>query len=184
MANQGPHYAKGKYVCEILNQALSKAGTGTPQFVIQFKVLGTPSVEEPGSYDPDPFQYERTMYRSITEKTIDYLIEDLRNLGVSIQSLKQLDPSSAGFFDLRGKVVDLWCNHEPGQSGGMREKWGVARAVSEFKVEPLEAAKMRELDNLFGKQLKAAFKPNGGQQSRPQPAAVAATEISDDDVPF
>lgn len=183
MASLGPHYQKGRYVCEILNQALGVAKTGTPQLAIQFKVLGTPDPKDPGSYEIDPYQYERTMYKAITEKTIDYVIEDLKNLGVAVQSLRQLDPSTSGFIDLRGKVTHFLCNHEAGQNGGpMREKWGVARASSEFKVEPLEPAKMRELDNLFGKQLKEAFKAPAA--SRPPQSAVAAMEVTDDDVPF
>lgn len=179
-----PHYAKGRYVCEILNQGLGKAGTGNPQLVLQFKVLGTPDPKDPGAYIVDAHQYERTYYKTITEKTIDYLIEDLKALGVTIQSLRQLDPSTQGFVDLRGKVADFFCNHEPPQDGnGMREKWGVARMASEFKVEPLESTKMRELDALFGKQLKVAFGASAPPAQRPQ-AAVAAMEITDDDVPF
>lgn len=184
MAGAGPHYAKGRYVCEILNQALGKAGTGTPQLAIQFKVLGTPDPKDSTSYTIDAHQYERTMFKSITEKTIQYVIEDLKTLGVSIQSLRQLDPSTPGFVDLRGKVTDFFCNHEAGQDGGMREKWGVARAASEFKVEALDPAKMRELDNLFGKHLKEAFKPVA-QARPPQPVAVSAgATITDDDIPF
>ncbi len=93
-----------------------------------------------------------------------------------------MDPSTQGFVDLKGKVADFFCNHEPPQDGnGMREKWGVARVGAEFKVEPLESAKMRELDALFGKQLKAAF---GAAPVQRQQAAVAALEVTDDDVPF
>lgn len=184
MANS-PHYAKGRYVCEILNQALGAAKTGTPQLAIQFKVLGVPDPADPTAYIPDPHQYERTMYKAITEKTIQYVIEDLKNLGISIQSLRQLDPSTPNFLDLRGRVADFFCNHEASQNGdGMREKWGVARAAAEFKVESLEPSKMRELDNLFGKQLKEAFKPE--PQAKPKAAAMATAtlEMTDDDIPF
>ncbi len=185
MANV-PHYAKGKYVGKILNQALGKAKTGTPQLVIQIRVLGTPDPQDPGSYKADPHQYERTIYRAITEKTIQYVIEDLKSLGVAIQSLKQLDPSTPGFIDMRGMDADFYCNHEPGQDGGVREKWGVAMQASEFSVEALEPAKMRELDNLFGKQLKEAFRAGSAPRTQPQPAVAIANSVgvTDDDIPF
>lgn len=184
MAN-APHYPKGRYVGKILNQALGKAGTGNPQLVIQIKVLGKPDPLDPGSYIPDPHQYERTVYRTITEKTVPYIIEDLKALGVSIQSWKQLDPSTPGFVDLRGNDADFFCNHEASQDGGVREKWGIAMHASEFKVETLEPAKMRELDNLFGKQLKEAFKPGAAPKTQAQPAIATMEEgVSDDDIPF
>jgi hypothetical protein len=188
MAN-APHYAKGRYVGKILNQALSKASTGTPQLVIRFKVMGVPDPKDPTAYIPDPQQYERTLYRALTEGTMQYVIEDLKTLGFTGESFRLLDPSTPNFYDMTGMDVDFYCNHETGQDGGMREKWGLARAPSEFKVETLEPAKMRELDNLFGKQLKEAFKPaaqpKAKAQTKPQPAAeMAAVGATDDDIPF
>lgn len=178
------HYAKGRYVGKILNQAIGKASTGNPQFVIQIKVLGTPDPTDPCSYVPDAHQYERTIYRTLTEKTMPYFIEDLKTLNVSIQSFKQLDPNTPGFVDLRGMDADFFCNHESGQDGTPREKWGVAMQAGEFKVEALEPAKMRELDNLFGKQLKDAFKASPKKSAPQATEEMVTTGVTDDDVPF
>jgi hypothetical protein len=176
------HYAEGKYVCEILKQGIGETKTGKPQFVLNFKVLGTPDPADPEHYIVVNPQYTRTYYRVITDKTIDFLKEDLQALGFNKGSFKFLDPSTPDFQDFTGAVVDMYCKHGENQDKQPKEDWGLARAAREFQVKPLEAKKMRDLDNLFGKHLKDLKAPA-------KPAAPAATDsgsvvAGDDDTPF
>jgi len=178
-------YSVGRYACKITEQAMGEAKTGTPQFVLRFKVMGQVDPEDPSKYIPAEQQYERTHYRAITEKTVPYLMEDLKTLGFQGTSFRDLDPQTPGFHDFRGYDVDMWCAHEPDQSGSNREKWGVARTGGALEVKPLEPKKLRDLDNLFGKHLKGlkSQAPNPTQQPKPQEQTVGAG-ITDDDVPF
>lgn len=184
MANK-PFYESGRYACKVTDQAMGEASTGNPQFVLRFKVMGLVDPSDPTRFIPAQQQYERTFYRTITEKTIEYFVEDLKTLGFSGDSFKKLDPNTDGFHDFRGADVDMWCAHEDDTSGGSREKWSVARQAGSFEVKPLESKKLRELDNLFGKHLKG-LKSEAPRQVEPQPAAVMASAegITDDDIPF
>lgn len=173
----GVYYKPGRYACKVAGQAFKQASTGTTQFALQVTVLGAVDPNDPGGYLTGYSQYERTIYRALTDKTIEYFIGDLKTLGVTVSSFKDLDPNTPGFVNLTGTDVDCTCEHEAGLDGVMREKWAIARAASDFKAEPLSPQKARELDNLFGKQLKAALKP------KPQ-AQTTAMGIDDRDVPF
>lgn len=177
-----PYYAVGRYACKVTAQALGETSTGNPQFVLRFQVLGLVDPADPGKYIAAGQQFERTHYRAITEKTIKYFLDDLKILGFDGSSFKDLDPATEGFHDFRGMDIDMWCAHENGQDGGQREKWGVARQGGSLEVKPLEPKKLRDLDNLFGKQLKG-LKP--GPSARPVPInAPSDMGISDEDVPL
>jgi hypothetical protein len=175
-----PFYNEGRYRCEMTNQGLGEASTGNAQIVWRFKVLET---ENGGQL---PAQYDRTIYRTITENTMPYVIEDLKTLGFEHDSFKYLDPNQPGFQDFKGVIFTAFCKHEEDtKNGGSREKWGIANQ-GEFEVKPIESSKLRALDNLFGKQLKG-FKKQGtpGLVSSPRASASAApAAVDDDDVPF
>lgn len=178
-----PFYEVGRYACKVIDQALGEAGTGNPQFVLRFQVQGLVDPADPAAFIPARGQYERTHYRTITDKTISYFTDDLKTLGFAGSSFKDLDPKTDGFHDFRGQDVDMWCAHEDDPKGGKREKWSVARVSGALEVKPLEPKKLRDLDNLFGKQLKS-IKPEAAVAQRPAPVGVAAGGITDDDIPF
>lgn len=171
-----PFYAAGVYVGEVTAQALSKASTGTIQFVLRFKVLGVPT--DDGSFFPDAHKYERTIYMAITEKTIPYVSEALEKLGYGAGSFGPLDPSHPNHESFVGNQIDVYCKHETDKSGEMREKWQISRGASALTVVPLEPKEVRELDALFGKSLKGKSIVN-----KPVPIQES-TVITDDDIPF
>lgn len=173
-----PFYAPGRYVCEMTDQALGKASTGTAQIVWRFRVLETETGDQLAA------QYERTIYRSVTDKTMPYVLEDLRTLGFNRDSFAEIDPSTPGYQSFKGVQFTAFCTHEEDQrNGGWRERWGIANSGA-FEVTPLEKGKVRELDALFGKQLKTL--KTGAAPPRQEPVAQPVTSegISDDDVPF
>ncbi len=172
-------YQPGRYRCEVTQQGMTKAGTGTAQFVVVVRVLDI--YTGPNSIEPMDRNYERTIYRAITEKTMPYLQKELDALGFTGGSLRLLDPKNGEFQDFRGMQVDCICKHEPGKDGELRERWSIAWAydATEIQGEELAASDYRALDALFGKANgKPAAKPT------PKPAPVAPADVDDGDVPF
>jgi hypothetical protein len=183
-------YQPGRYRGQIVAQALGQAKTGTPQFVLRFKVLEFENGESA------PAQYERTIFRSLTVNTMPYVIEDLKTLGYTRDNFNCLDPNDPNHHSFVGQDVVVFCQYEDGQDGNEREKWGIASGGGgKLEVEPLGSGKLRELNNLFGKQLrselghaKSQAKPTAAP-NRPTPSAVASeppphAPVDDDDVPF
>jgi Fe-S-cluster formation regulator IscX/YfhJ len=194
----GPFYKPGRYEGQITGQRFATAGTGSKQFVITFKVLSYIDPSNPDQLLAVPAQYERSIYRTLVDSTIEYFFEDMRSLGIDgLASFGDVDPLNPGFIDLKDKVCDFTCTHEQNQkTGEMREKWYVARVNSGSAKPPIESLAsndVRNLDRLFGKHLK---KPAGAAPRQaptaatpPRPIGVpypppAGEGITDDDVPF
>lgn len=180
-------YAPGRYRCEVTQQAMTKASTGTPQLVLKVQVLE----EYVGAEDTEPCaqQYERTIFRSITAGTMTYFEKELAALGFQGGSLRQLDPNNDDFTDFKGTQVDCLCKHEPDykDKSVIREKWSICWPDGEMASKPIEgeelkASDYRALDALFGKATKAAPKA-AAPKPTPQPQA-AEIGIGDDDIPF
>jgi hypothetical protein len=181
MANK-PFYEVGKHEVQVTGQGFVKAGSGNVQFVLKFKVLGKIDPEDPSKMFAVPAQYERSMYRALTEKTIEYFVSDMAKLGVEVSSFADLDPNTEGFTNLTGKTYDMMCTHEAGTDGGMRERWSVVQAFASKPIESIASNEVKALDRLFGKHLKKS--PTPVQRTPPQPAAEYAAGITDDDIPF
>lgn len=167
MAKYGPQYEVGRYYGRVTRQAMGEAKTGNPQFVLSFVILGKVNLADPEGELLSCPQGERSIYRTITEGTIQFVIEDLQALGYTKPSFKYLDPATPGFVDFAGKELEFFCSHETdNRDGNLREKWGIARAKRE--IAPLDAKKARNLDALYGKQLKSL-----AADATPSTAAVA-----------
>ncbi len=184
-----PFYEQGRYEGEVTDQGFVKARTGNVQFIIRFTVKGRIDPANPDNMFPVPAQYERTVYRALTEKTVEYFVGDMAGLGIEIASFTDLDPKNErGFVSLKGKIADFICSHETGMDGGLREKWGLGRPATAGKpVESIASAEVKSLDRLFGKHLKKA---PATQVPTPRLQPVSATadsgglEIGDEDIPF
>lgn len=150
MAN-APHYPKGRYLAEVIEQALGKAQTGTAQFVLKVRILEclTPRAETD--------QYERTLYLALTDKTMEYVVPKLQGIGYTRDSLKYLDPSEPNHHSFAGQQIEVFCNHENNRDGVPQEKWDIARQGSKpLEVTPVDKSALRSLDLLFGKAAKQA----------------------------
>lgn len=184
-----PYYEPGAYIGEIVQQGLTKASTGNTQFVLRFKVVGKPDPHDAENLIPCA-EYERTIYMTITDKTAEFVVNNLHALGYRAESFGPLDPSHPNHQSFSGQQIEVYCQHEQGQSGDMREKWGISRKPAAIEIKPLEAKEVRQLDMLFGKALKAGAPAATRQQQRYVPTteqtAVLSdgTEITDDDIPF
>ena len=178
MANNKTFYKEGTYLGEVTDQAISKSSTGTFQFVLRFKVLAQKS-EDGQFYDLDK-QYERTMYRAITDKTVEYVVKEVQAMGYEGNGWAGLDPSTPGYHSFAGKEIEVVCKHDE-YDNNISEKWEFPRGATSkaLEVKHLDSSEKRQLDAMFGKALKGSAKPT----PRPAPAQAAAV-ITDDDVPF
>lgn len=173
-------YDQGLHAAEITGQALGESSKGTPQFILKVKIMGNGT---PSQYTAHAQQYERTVYMTLTEKTMKFVAEKLASIGFTGKGLSYLDPNKQGYHNFVGQEVALWCKHEPAfdNPSEMREKWDIARqdgASRPIDAKPADSKKMRDLDNLFAAATKGTVKP-----AAPKPAGAAA-EITDQDLPF
>jgi hypothetical protein len=105
------------------------------------------------------------MFRTITEKTIDWIVRDLRALGYNGYTLSGVDPDQPTFHNFAGTKFYAECRHETFE-GRTREKWGLAGA-GEFEPTPLQQGEIYRLDALFNSAFRKA--PVSAQaQAQPQ----------------
>jgi hypothetical protein len=162
-------YDRGIYKCRIIAQGFGEAQTGTPEFWIQFRVL-----ERTEPFNDSLDQLVRTIHLYITEKTFDRVMEDLRLLGYTGDSLEGVDPCQEGYCDFVGKEFEFFCIHEPDQNGELRERWS-ARQVG----RPLDRDKLKELNRLFSKSKTVSMKSKAAAPT----TSSNGDGVSEDDMP-
>lgn len=167
----------GEYLARVTGWGMTKARTGTPQFMMKFEPVGKINPNEPdGALLPCP-NYERTIFRAITKNTADWVADDLEWLGYDKPSFRFLDPDVEGAHNFMDQEIRVRCDHEE-YEGVTREKWSFARQGS-IEHTPLESSDVRQLDSLFGKKLK--------ERSKASPAPIAANADQpppNDEIPF
>lgn len=196
-------YAEGTYWGRVTHQQLGESKEKkTPQFVLTFSVLGKINPNEPDGELLSCPAGTRSVFRYFTDKTIDFVVEDVRALcaaqGITnaLPSWKFLDPSTAGYFDFTGAELAFFCKHEEYQ-GEYKEKWSLARGGGKPDVAPLDDRGIRQLDSLFGKKLRDTQADAAPKKKTPPPAdegpmpwdeteekKSVATLTPDQDIPF
>ena len=183
----GIYYEHGRYRSRIIEQGMSASKNGKPQFWVKHVPIGA---YEPSSDVCHTIEgkYDRTIFWTFTDKTINFIIRDLERLGFQGSSFSRLDPESPQFVDFRGQEVDTYCSHET-YEGKEREKWGLAKPENGggAKPKPLDSKATKSLDALYGKKLKEKFgngsiKPPANDPVPQQPAMASAADS--DDIPF
>jgi hypothetical protein len=176
--NSGPFYGVGRYMCEITDQGLTAAKTGTLQIALKFKVLRCTQPEG------ETTQYERTTFLAVTENTLPYLVPKLEAIGYTRDGLKYLNLDDPQCHDLRGTGVEMFCKHENDQDGKLRERWDIASSQSKpLELNAPDAKALRAMDQLYGRAKKNAGLVSKPASARPAPAA-ASQEVTLDDIPF
>lgn len=151
---RGPYYDPGRYWGKVTNQQLGQTSTGKPQIVISFTVLGKVNPADPeGELLPCGANYERSVFRVITDKTAEWASQDLAKLGFTGERFSDVNLSSTTACDMRGNEAAFYCVHDE-HEGKVREKWQVASDGGGLEVKPLDAKESRQLDAMFGKFLK------------------------------
>ncbi len=190
-----PYYEPGRYWGRITHQKLGKSSNDNPQLMISFVVLGKINVKDPdGELLPVTQQWERTVFRVITDKTIDWVMQDLDKLGWTGDDWATFDEQHPSCCSIVGTEATFSCNIEPHhKTKEPREVWSVSQDNVGLTVVPLEASDLRKLNAMFGKNLKGRQKPEPQQQlaraaTTPPPigseAAAAEAAAADDGVPF
>jgi hypothetical protein len=171
-----PSFEPGHYRCRVTRWALTKAKTGTPQFALSFVPLGKLNAQNPEDDHleacPD---FERTIFRPITEKTAQWLLADLKTLfEYPYEQLTPLDPESPAAIDLTDREFTAILVYEE-YDGRTRERWSFATGQANLG-EPLTPPEVRKLDVLFGsaKPRRRSKKEDGRPAAAAEPPAVPA----------
>ena len=166
-------FEPGRYLGRVTRWGLVKAKTETPQFALTFTPLGRINPQNPdGDILPCP-DLDRTIFRSITKATAQWLVHDLKTMfEYPHDRFGPLDPEAADAYDFRDREFQATLTYEE-YEGKTREKWNFATS-GQLTGDPLTATDVRKLDTLFG-----AGKPKrNGRKPRsttPAPESVPPT---------
>jgi hypothetical protein len=161
----------GKYRGRIRDYGIyqSPVGQQLPTIYVSFDLIGR---YEPTTDRLAPCESTtRTYEKAITDRTIGWVIADLRSIGYDRPALNQFDPEAEGAADLFGREIDLDCKHEI-YEGSVRERWSIFR---ELKRKKLATEALNQLDALFGAHLKKAF----AEASKDEAAVSEPTDADD-----
>ena len=181
-------YTKGIYAVEFISQGFNEAQTGTTQFFVQFKVIhkigsdGAVGVPEQGG--------EETFFRAITDKTVEFFIDDLKKLNVAVAGLdiQRLDPTNpdpvlVGELASNGKRYGRMYAGEETYNGKTKVKWGTAGGM--FTPKAASSLAVGKLNALFGRAVRNLGGPIAPPPPPPPPATTLTNQsVIEDDVPF
>lgn len=165
----------GRYACRSNRVELGEAKTGTAQIVIAFTPLGRIDPADPEGQLISCPDWERTIFRSITDKTIDWVLKDLAVLHYTHETFDYLSTDHPQYDPLRGIDFQATCEHQM-YEGKQQERWQIAHAGGSVVVKLLDPKDIRKLNALFGKQLKEAKARANGQKSTPYSEPVGKAE--------
>ncbi len=168
---RGPFYQMGRYYGRITHQKIGETKKGDPQLILQFVVIGkvNPTDVDGTTMLPVEAEFERTIFRTINDNTIDWLMQDLDTLGWYGQHWRDFDEGSSAFVSIVGTEHVFRCDHDE-YEGTIREKWSVAG--DGLVVKPLADDKAKQLEALFGRHLQVRKKPVADTPVAPKPAPV------------
>lgn len=174
----------GRYWGKITRQELGVSKEAkNPQFGLKFVVMGKINLIDPaGDLLPCP-SVERTVFRSISEKAVEYLVEDLEylcgKLGVELDlsGWEMLDPGTEGHLSFVGIETEFYCKHDT-YKGKTGEKWSLSKG---FDSEKPSDDQVGQLNRMFGKFLKKPAKAPGSRAVASTPAPAAEEPAAQDE---
>lgn len=156
---------EGIYKAHLQKVSLGETKTGKPQIVYEFI---TESILDSSGEFLDCPNVTRTLFRVLTENTIDFAVEELRRLGYDREGFDDIDPESPNAFDFEGIEITVEMKLEEYEDRD-RERWQFTSKRVGKKLEQLGVSK---LNAMFGNKLKASRTDNG---TRAPAARVAST---------
>jgi len=178
-------YEPGVYWIEIVDHRIVESRKKIPQMMIAFRVLSRVNTSDPEGSAFTCDQYERSMWKSITDKTIDWLKQDVQylleqgGLDDSFDRMDRLDSQTPGCLQFIGIKCQARCNSNTFE-GKTTDKWGLGyepEGGKKLDINLLDNAGVRKLDALFGKQLKSNSAPKSAPPPADQNQQNPATEI-------
>ena len=175
-------FSQGVYTGVVKEAVLTESSTGTPTVAVKFTVTHFGD----GEKEAVPRELDRTAYHYITEKSVEFTAKALRSLGYEGDNFRGLEEPGC----LVGVDGLFYCKHEV-YNGEEKEKWSIASGGGESEIKPLDQAKARKLDALFGKALASAPKrvgtppaPSRASVPKSTPPETGDWQPTDDSVPF
>lgn len=168
------HYEPGDYKARIVRQGFAESkNKNTPFFYLEIE-----PTESTGANALPEKIYRRTIDLYVTDKTIERVVETLRELGWNGTKLAELEPGSPNHFSLVDQEIDVYCKIEEGYDRFYLSRKSGAPASGPAEQKGVAA----KLDKLFGKQLMSALP---GKKAAPKPPAEPVAAVDDDDsIPF
>lgn len=181
-------YKQGKYRARLAKHDLTKNNKDNPQVVLVCDLVGF--YDENGEMeacDPGP----RTIWRVLTENTIERVSQEMRALGFNSNSWADLSETQGGetFQDLAGVEFDVSMKLET-YEGKDKERWELSMFGGVAMGKDLERKSVREIDAKFAKFLKAlkpkglGTAPAGKPSAEPVGAGVNGEAADDGTIPF
>jgi hypothetical protein len=186
--SRGPQYEVGRYWGKITHQRVSETSTKKAQLVLTFAVLGKVNLSDPDGDLLACQDGERSVYRAITDATMEYIVADMDAIGWFGNKWSQFDENDRECVSVIGKELAFFCKHEDRNvkdeetgkwvaSGELREVWSIA--MQSAPVKSLDEKGMKSLDSMFGKALKGR-KPK--QETVPQPAKKSPAAMTKEEL--
>jgi hypothetical protein len=134
-------YPEGQYLAQVTNQYFGEsAEKGTPKFCLVIRIIGNRDCP-----DSPCRPQKREIVWWITDKTVEWVMRDLRALGYMGETLTGVDPDDEDFHDFRGKNIEVSCIHEEDQEGRLWERWKLSAGPQNLK----DKSKLRRLDRIL-----------------------------------
>lgn len=163
----------GKYVAKITGHKLTESKKGTPQIAFSIDVLGRVNPADPETLDPEGAGLQRTIFRPVTDKSAEWIWQDLDRLGFTGDVFEQLDEelaaqSNVAFISLAGRDVEVKCS-ENFYEGKSNERWDFAMGGGGMNLQAADKSKVRELSATLGRK-KVQQKSAAPAAPRPAPS--------------
>jgi hypothetical protein len=174
-----PHYDVGQYRAKIIDLATGVSkNKNTPyiQIVIEPAVYLDVANNEELILD---VVYERDIKLWLTENTKERVCEDLRRIGYVRDDFNEIDEGPA-HDAVVGTEIQVRCEHEE-YEGKTWDRFYLSGGGGNVERARLTPDKVKKLNALFGKTLKATAKPSGGNG---QGAAEQNVPLTQDNEPF
>lgn len=182
----------GSYTAKILDQGFATAKTGNQQFFLTIEPIYEGTGSEVTELPRQLRGKKRTIFRTITDNTVERFAQDLRSLGYTGDSFDGVDPETKGFHSFKDQEVPVVCK-ENSFGGNVNERWELEFSGG-FTAVRSEKKAIRELSAKYKSVLKnakpLATPPEAKPERTVRPAAAAAAnghargDAAEDDVPF
>jgi hypothetical protein len=186
------HYPAGNYWARVTGFKMGVSSNGNPQWLVSIMPYAYENTAAPvdsqerwGSLPCKEF--ERTMFLTITQGTIQRRYEDLDFLGLCPDSWDELDQDHPKAVDFMNREIPVYCKHGE-YDGKPKEEWNINRGGGGLPVKPIEKDQMRQLNAMFNLKSKmkktTAAPPAPAKAATPTPPAPVEREPGEDDLPF
>lgn len=170
-----PHYEQGTYAANVADQRFATNANDKAYFELEFE----PTRALGANTFPD-IVYRRNLKLYCTDKSMEYTIDKLRELGFNGTKFAQLDLSHPQAHSFVGQEINVVCSHS---DDGKYENWDLAKTGGSSTPRESDPTVASRLDALFGKSLMATV-PATREKTPVAKKAAAPSLPAADAIPF